>query len=156
VDLAQVVREVVDTYQDTAKRSGIILKKEWGESLPLAWGDAERLKQVVRNLVDNAIKFSPDGGEVTVRIWDDEESLFCSVSDQGIGIAPALQERIFDRFYQVNGSTTRRFSGTGIGLALVRRIVEAHEGRVWVESSGVPGEGSTFTFSIARLLANTD
>ncbi len=153
VALAQVAREVVDAYQDIAKRSGIILKKEWAEDLPWAWGDAERLKQVVRNLVDNAIKFSPDGGEVTVRLWNDEKSLFCSVSDQGIGIAPELQERVFDRFYQVNGSTRRRFGGTGIGLALVRQVVEAHGGRVWVESSGVPGEGSTFTFSIPCLPA---
>ncbi len=154
VHLPQVAEAVLSHYVEVPQRTGIVFNKVWAEDLPPAWGDGERLEQVLRNLVDNAIKFSPQGGTVTVRLWHDDEWLFCSVSDQGIGIPPEHHERIFNHFFQVNGSTTRRFGGTGIGLTLAKRIVEAHGGRIWVESRGVPGEGSTFTFCIPRFPAS--
>jgi signal transduction histidine kinase len=115
------------------------------ESLLRVRGDAKRLDQVFSHLLDNAIKFSPNGGTVEVRL-DREEGMVCvQVEDQGIGLAPDQWERIFDRFYQVDGSSTRSYGGTGLGLALVKEVVEAHGGGVWVESEGAPGQGCTFT-----------
>jgi signal transduction histidine kinase len=117
--------------------------------------DADLLEQVVVNLLDNAIKFSPGGGVVTVRAYattDDrrptmdgrpEAAVVIAVADQGIGIPPDKLEMVFERFYQVDASTTRRFGGMGIGLALCKAIVEAHGGRIWAESKG-EGHGSTF------------
>jgi PAS domain S-box-containing protein len=154
VDLPLIARAVIGTYRATVLRPDITFVEAWDGEVPPALASKERLEQVIRNLVDNAIKFSPSGGTVTVRIWNDEKSCYCSVSDQGIGIAPEFHERIFERFYQVNGSTTRRFGGTGIGLTLSKRLIEAYSGRIWVESSGIEGEGSTFTFSLPRLPEN--
>jgi signal transduction histidine kinase len=106
-------------------------------------GDARRLGQVVDNLIGNAIKFSPGGGDVVVRLIEQDAEVHLSVSDQGIGIPAEQLPRIWERFYQVDGSTKRRFGGSGLGLTIVKRIVEAHGGRVWAEST--PGKGSKFT-----------
>ena len=94
------------------------------------------------HLVENAIKFSPDGGAVLVRIWEDAQWVLVSIADHGIGIPQEHLHHIFDRFYQVDGSTTRHFGGMGIGLALVWDILEAHRGYVQVQSA--VGQGSTF------------
>ena len=91
----------------------------------------------------NAIKFSPNGGEVVVQATCVGSEIHLSISDQGIGIPTEELPRIWDRFYQVDGSTKRRFGGSGLGLTIVKRIVEAHGGRVWAEST--PGQGSRFT-----------
>jgi signal transduction histidine kinase len=99
--------------------------------------------QVFDNLLGNAIKFSPAGSLITVRVWRDEGWVRADLEDQGIGIPADKLDQIFDRFYQVDGSTTRRYGGTGLGLAIVKTIVEAHGGRVTVESE--VGVGSTFS-----------
>jgi signal transduction histidine kinase len=117
--------------------------------LPLVMGDQERLELVFGHLMENAIKFSPNGGTVTLRAWADEKMVRVSIVDEGIGISPSLLSRIFERFYQVDGSTKRRFGGMGIGLALVWEIIEVHGGSVQVESE--PGKGSTFTVSLPVL-----
>jgi two-component system sensor histidine kinase VicK len=99
--------------------------------------------QVVENLLDNAMKFSPSGGLISVRAWAEESRVVIAIADQGIGLSAEQRARVFERFYQVDSSTRRRFGGAGIGLALCKAIVEAHAGRIWVESAGV-GQGSTF------------
>ncbi|MEE8389626.1 MAG: ATP-binding protein, partial [Anaerolineae bacterium] len=96
----------------------------------------------------NAIKFSPGGGTVTICARAVQEMVYVSIADEGIGIPFERQDRIFERFYQVDGSTSRRFGGMGVGLALVWEIIEAHYGTVMVESE--PGEGSTFTVALPR------
>ncbi len=116
---------------------------EVAPDLSLLMADPDLLGQVVVNLLDNALKFSPGGGVVTVRAWPEGDEVIIAVSDQGIGIPPDKLGRIFERFYQVDGSTSRRFGGMGIGLALCKAIVEAHGGRIWAESAG-EGQGSTF------------
>ena len=98
--------------------------------------------------MDNAIKFSPGGGIVTLKAWAVERVVCISVADEGIGISSDSMGRIFERFYQVDGSTKRRYGGMGVGLALVWEVVELHDGEVRVESE--PGEGSTFTISLPR------
>jgi two-component system sensor histidine kinase VicK len=98
------------------------------------------------HLIENAIKFSPDGGNVLVRIWHEEQLVLVSIVDRGIGIPKEHLPHIFDRFYQVDGSTTRHFGGMGIGLALVWDILEAHHGYVQVQST--VGQGSTFLVAL--------
>lgn len=143
ISLVDVVRQVLAEFQKIAEESAVVFYEELAEDLPLALGDQERLELAFGHLVDNAIKFSPDGGVVAIRAWTEEDMICVAVVDEGIGISPDSLGRIFERFYQVDGSTRRRFGGMGIGLALVWEIVEVHGGSIRVESE--PGEGSTFT-----------
>ena len=114
-------------------------------ALPTVRGDEARLGQVFVNLVHNAIKFSPDGGEVRVRVRSDGGEVVSVVTDHGIGIAKVDQARIFERFYKADRARLRG-GGTGLGLSIARHIVEGHGGRIWVESE--EGRGSTFSFAI--------
>ena len=107
-----------------------------------------RLGQIFDNLIQNAIKFTEAGGTIIVRILEEESQIRAEVEDVGIGIPPDELDRIFDRFYQVDGTTTRHCAGAGLGLAIVKQIVEAHGGRVGVHSKA--GEGSTFFFTIPK------
>jgi signal transduction histidine kinase len=145
--LATLARARVDDLRPAAERAGIRLETDLlcAEDLLYVRGDAQRLEQVLHHLLDNAIKFSPDGGTVRLSLDREEDQVCVRVEDEGIGLPGDQWERIFDRFYQVDGSLTRRYGGTGVGLALVREVVEAHGGGVWVESEGIPGRGSTFT-----------
>jgi len=112
------------------------------------YADKGRITQVLDNLVANAIKFSPEGGTVFVEVQETANEVLMLVSDQGIGVPQDKLDRIFDRFYQVDGSSKRRFGGTGIGLALVKRIIEAHKGRVWVTSE--LKKGSSFHVALPK------
>jgi len=98
--------------------------------------------------LDNAIKFSPDGGEVRLGLKEASDHVLVSVSDQGIGIPKDQLEQIFERFYQIDGSATRRFEGVGLGLAIAKQIVQAHGGKIWVESQ--LGERSVFYFTLPK------
>ncbi len=118
----------------------------------MATVDPRHIEQVLRNLLTNAVKYSPDGGEITVRGWGDESRVTISVNDHGIGIPPEDLERIFERFYRVENEVTQEVSGAGLGLAVCRGIVEAHGGRIWVEST--LGEGSTFYFTLEHEVQN--
>ena len=109
--------------------------------------DERKLKQVMFNLLSNAAKFTPDGGSITIAGKKEGDDLMVSVTDTGIGIAPENQERVFETFYQVSGSTIDKTPGTGLGLPLTRHLVEMHGGRLWVESEGI-GKGSRFIFSL--------
>ena len=148
ISLTELARRAVLGCMATAEKAGLALVEKIADDLPLVAGDEDRLLQVFDNLLGNAIKFSPDGGQIVVAVQDAGERLQVSVSDQGIGIPKDQHERIFERFYQIDGSARRRFGGAGLGLAIVKRIVEAHEGQVWVESE--PGRGSTFYFTVPK------
>ncbi|NOT58291.1 MAG: PAS domain S-box protein, partial [Deltaproteobacteria bacterium] len=115
-------------------------------TLPPVQGDATRLRQVVLNLLTNAIKYSPRGGAIRVGARLDKLKVVLWVADQGMGIPPDARTNLFQKFYRVDNAETRRIGGTGLGLALVKEIVQAHGGEVWVES--VVGLGSTFFFSL--------
>jgi adenylate cyclase len=121
----------------------LTLSEEIPLSLPPVLGSYSYLRRVLDNLLDNAIKFTPSGGSVTVRLRPNGEGVALDVIDTGIGIPPSQLEHIFDRFYQVDGSAWRQYGGVGLGLALVREIVRTYGGRVTVESQ--VGQGSTFT-----------
>ncbi len=148
VSLVKLARRALRGCAATAESAGLILVDNIPDDLPLVAGDEGWLLQVFDNLLGNAIKFSPDGGRITVTVEDVGPMERVSVADQGIGIPKDQQERIFERFYQVDGSAKRRFGGVGLGLAIVKRIVETHGGKVWVESE--EGKGSTFYFTIPK------
>lgn len=115
-------------------------------SLPLVSSDPEKVTRVLTNLVDNAINYTPEGGEVQITARADHSFVRISVSDTGIGISKAEQEKIFDRFYRSEDEHVQAVPGTGLGLAIVRSLVEMHGGQLDLESE--PGVGSTFTFSL--------
>jgi GAF domain-containing protein len=144
--LEDMVLRAIDSYRNLAERAGIEFEIDLPATLPPVSGDREHLALVFMHLIDNAIKFSPNGGAVRVHAWAGDEHACVAVQDSGIGIAPKHMGHIFDRFYQADGSTTRRFSGMGVGLALVWEIVDAHGGTVRIKSE--PGEGSTFTVTL--------
>lgn len=144
--LEKVAEASVRGAHHAAKQAGVNLHLEYQHNLPRVMGDKKRLGEVFDNLIGNALKFSPDGGVVTIRLQQMGHVVEASVSDTGIGIPADQLDKIWTRFYQVDSSTTRRFGGTGLGLAIVKRIVEAHRGEVWVESE--PGQGSTFYFTV--------
>jgi signal transduction histidine kinase len=150
--MVDAVRSALNDFRPLAERADVRFREEFPERLPPVQADREQLIQVFAHLLDNAIKFSPDGGLVTIRGWEEDREgvghSCVSITDQGIGIEPEHLDHIFERFFQVDGGAGRRFGGMGVGLSLVREIVEAHGGRVEVEST--PGEGSTFTVSLPQ------
>lgn len=148
LSLSEIAQSCVQGVSTIAAEAGIELKTDIPPHLPLIPADHDQVEQVLNNLLDNAIKFSPNGGTITVRIRDEGDHLLTKITDTGIGIPADKLERVFERFYQVDGSTKRRFGGTGLGLAIVKRIVEAHGGNIWVESR--LEEGSTFYFTLPK------
>ncbi len=149
VSLAQMGRIAIRAAMVSAQEAGLTLVDEISDDIPRVWGDRRRLSQVFDNLLQNAIKFSHPGDTITVRTRLEKGGVRAEVQDTGIGIAADQLSRIFDRFYQVNGTTTRRFGGTGLGLAIVKQIVEAHNGQVGVESE--LDKGSLFYFTIPPI-----
>lgn len=142
-DAINTVRSVVEPLADK-KDIEIIVELE--DDLGLVDADPARLKQILYNLMSNALKFTPSGGKVTMKARTGEGSARVSVKDTGIGISQGDQERVFSEFLQVQGGHSRKYEGTGLGLALTRKLVELHGGTIWVESS--PGKGSKFIFTI--------
>jgi two-component system, OmpR family, phosphate regulon sensor histidine kinase PhoR len=147
LDLGEVATESTERLRLFADRQGVDLRVEIGPDIPPVRGDADRLGQVMVNLLHNAVKFSPDGGDVSVSVSLAEEAVVVAVADHGVGIPRTAQARIFERFYKVDRARVRgEAGGTGLGLAISRHIIEQHGGRIWVESR--EGFGSTFSFSL--------
>ncbi len=144
--LGLVLIEAVDTMRARAASKGVTLRLEPAEGAPIVIGDRTLLRQAVGNLVDNAIKYTPSGGHVRVGLEIHEQEVHIYVSDTGIGIAPEHQVRLFEKFYRIKRREAGHVQGTGLGLALVKSIVERHGGRVWVES--VLNQGSTFYIAL--------
>jgi signal transduction histidine kinase len=144
--LNDVVRAAIITVQPLADKNRITLLPQLGADLPSVWLDELRAQQIVWNLLTNAVKFSPPETTVRVRTWADAEHVWASVTDEGVGIAAEHQQLIFEKFVQIDGSSTRRHGGVGLGLDLVKHLVELHGGVVQVTSE--PGRGATFFFSI--------
>jgi RNA polymerase sigma factor (sigma-70 family) len=147
VAVSEWLEDTLNRYRGTAEEAGIAFEVSLPDDLPQIPGDQKRLSVALSQVLDNAIKFSPDGGRVCVRVWIDEGWVYVAVQDQGIGIPPEHLDRVFDRFYQVDSSTTRRFGGIGMGLAVARAVVEAHGGHVRATSEGLE-MGSTFTLAL--------
>jgi signal transduction histidine kinase/ActR/RegA family two-component response regulator len=153
VDAASIINAAIDSVQLAAETKGIQLGVTFDPSARHIAGDAVRLQQVVWNLLSNAIKFSPSGGRIEVRLERAGSVAQLSVSDTGDGISPDFLPFIFDRFRQADGTSTRRHGGLGLGLSIVRHLVELHGGTVHAESAG-EGCGATFTIRLPLAPAN--
>jgi two-component system phosphate regulon sensor histidine kinase PhoR len=148
VDMSRLAADSAERLRLFGERQGVTFRIETPRGLPPVRGDAARLGQVVVNLVHNAVKFSPDGGEIAIRTAVDDGEVVTSVQDHGIGIPRAARDRVFERFYKVDRARLRAEAGggTGLGLAISRHVVEQHGGRIWVDSED--GVGSTFSFAL--------
>lgn len=152
VSVPLLIESVAARLAPLAEEGGLQLYLDLPRDLPEIDADRSRLEQVLTNLVENAIKFTPSGGRITVSGASLGDRVRLTVADTGIGIPPDEQERVFDRFYQVDGSERRAYRGTGLGLSICKHIVERHNGRIWAESDGLPGHGSRFQVELPVVL----
>ncbi|HEX8960089.1 MAG TPA: ATP-binding protein [Geobacteraceae bacterium] len=148
ISIEGTVRHVAGLLEQKARDKGITIAFRGIDSVPQALADRRRLEQVLVNLLDNAIKYTPEKGSVTIAAQDAGEMLRIAVTDSGIGIPPNDLPRLFERFYRVDAARSRDQGGTGLGLSIVKHLVQLHGGTVSVESA--PGKGSTFSFTIRK------
>ncbi len=152
ISLVQTVLDSVASFQILAAKNGVALSAD----LPASHGGCQvmarddHLRRITDNLLGNALKFTPAGGQVNVHLWEGEHSVHLEFADTGIGIPSQLQERIFERFFQVDSSQRRVYGGTGLGLALVKELVESYGGAVSAASAGAD-QGSAFTVVLPRV-----
>jgi signal transduction histidine kinase len=146
IELNDLIQRTVDDFQDTTRQAGLDLFLEVPPDRMRLMGDPVHLSRLLDNLIGNAIKFTPSGGSITIRLKREDGTAILEVSDTGVGIPGDKLDRVFDRFYQVDGSSTRRYGGTGLGLALVKEIAISHGGQVSVEST--LGKGSIFRVNL--------
>jgi len=149
VDLVRLTQLAITDFQASLKKAGLSLTATIAPDVPQVYADAAHLRRVLDNLLGNALKFTPEGGHIAVTLSCLDSRVVLDVSDTGIGIPSEELSKIFERFYQVDGSSKRRFGGVGLGLALVKEIIESHEGTVDVTS--VEGEGTTFRIVLPVL-----
>ncbi|MBL8091976.1 MAG: cyclic nucleotide-binding domain-containing protein [Anaerolineales bacterium] len=149
VDMKNVIENVLNKYESKAKARNVTLKTKGNMNVSAVQGDAPSLERAVTALVDNAIKFSPPNGSVEIRLTEDVSHVKVSVQDNGIGIAPEIRPRIFDRFFHTEKLNDEElYSGLGIGLSITRQVIQQHRGNIEVESE--PAKGSTFTISLLK------
>jgi signal transduction histidine kinase len=148
VDVNSLLRSLANDWNLRLAETEVQIEAKPAAAPLRAQADSERLREAIDQLIDNALKFSPNGGVIRLEAEGNGKMVRLAVSDSGIGIPPEKQRAIFERFYQVDGSSKRRYGGAGIGLSLVERIVEAHNGQVWVESPGWLGRGTTFVIEV--------
>ena len=152
VDLPRCLENILETLSNTILEKGLRIAKEI--EVPQATWDREKMDRVIYHLISNAVKFTPSGGEVRIKVFPTPSGLGLSICDTGIGIPPQHMEEIWEPFKQLEDPLTRRYQGMGVGLSLVKEIVEAHGGEVWAER-GKNGRGTCFTMIIPQPLNNT-
>jgi signal transduction histidine kinase len=145
-----LARYAVEGLRTAAERKGVTLESSLPEELPMVTGDPIRLRQMIGNLIDNAIKYTPAGGTVTIDARAEGDQVILRVSDTGPGIPPADQPYLFDKFFRAS-NIPEDTPGTGLGLSIVKSIVDGHNGRIWVSSR--LGEGTVFTVVMPTALA---
>jgi len=153
LDLREVAEDVIEEVlrRSQEENKPMALSLDAPRKLPPVYGDLERVRQVLSNLVFNSYHYTPENGTITVHIRPmngNSNQIQVDVEDNGVGIAREDQERIFERFYRGEHPLVLATPGTGLGLSIVKQIVEMHKGQIWMESSGIPGEGSTFSFTL--------
>ena len=146
VNLVSLIRRVEDLLLPVAQRKKHVFDIRVPEHLPQLFGNEDYLERTITNLIDNAIKYTPEGGRVSVNARHENESVIIEVTDNGIGIAQHEVPFIFERFYRVDRSRSRELGGTGLGLSIVKHVVQVHGGSIQVDTS--PGHGSTFRLLI--------
>jgi two-component system phosphate regulon sensor histidine kinase PhoR len=143
LEIGSLLQQIVSVIQDQMRHKDFIIQLEIEKPLPEIKADRESIYQAITNLIDNAVKYSGDARNIVVRAFAEGKYLIISVKDIGIGIKKEEIDKIFERFYRGGDELTRTVKGSGLGLTLVKQIVEAHHGKVLVESE--PGHGSTFS-----------
>ncbi|MEM5774563.1 MAG: ATP-binding protein, partial [Anaerolineaceae bacterium] len=144
--ITEMAAQVIARYQPAAMRKNISLLCQCGADIPLVNADEGKVGWVLAQLLDNALKFTPNGGQILLTVELEEQSVLVTVKDSGIGIPPDRLSEIFEPFHQLDGSTTRTYGGTGLGLSLVKRIIESHNEDLMVSST--PDQGSSFGFHL--------
>ena len=153
MDIRRIASLVVKSFNDKALEREIKLQTVIGDDVPFVQGDSQKIGWALSQLIDNGIKFTSTGGSVAVRVKREGENLvIVSVADSGIGISPLQLKDVFEPFHQLDGSSTRRYGGTGLGLSLVRQIIEAHGSMIDVQS--VEGRGTIFKFPLLAVAGN--
>ena len=148
VDMSEIARQVIERYKTKAMDRGVRLRLEQEPNLPTASGDSKSLERALMAIVDNAIKFSPMGGDVEVRLSSNSDSVIVAVTDHGIGMSTDTLPRIFDRFYHTERQDDNLFGGIGLGLSITRQVIMQHQGSLDVTSE--PNQGSTFTLTLKK------
>jgi CheY-like chemotaxis protein/anti-sigma regulatory factor (Ser/Thr protein kinase) len=154
VEIEEILQNAIATVQPAADAKGVSLRLNVVRSAPSLWGDPDRLQQVAWNLLSNAVKFTSTGGHVEVRLDRDQSSVHIVVTDDGRGIDPAFLPHIFERFRQADSRFSREHGGLGLGLAIVRELIELHGGIVSASSAGA-GKGATFQIKLPLSVAQT-
>ncbi|RLC10359.1 MAG: PAS domain-containing sensor histidine kinase, partial [Deltaproteobacteria bacterium] len=147
INVVQVLDTSISLVRPSAEAKQLTIKVDAPEKV-LLMADKDQIGEGLVNLLDNAVKYTPKGGSVTVSVTDAADEVLVTVKDTGIGIPKEDQGRIFERFYRVDKNRSRHMGGTGLGLSIVKHIILAHGGRIWVESK--LGKGSAFTFSLPK------
>lgn len=150
VDITKVLGEIQEMLIGKLKEKEVSLEIKASQEPVFIEGESDRIKQVFINLITNALTYTPNGGRVTVNIMENEQTVDIAVQDSGIGIEEKELPRIFERFYRIDKARSRDSGGTGIGLAIVKHIIEVHKGKINVEST--PGTGTTFTVTLNKSL----
>lgn len=150
INIMELLEEATENVLQQAEEDDRPVKFEINnpKDLPSVYGDIDRVRQILSNLLDNAYKYAPPGSKITINVNKGDAEIQLDIRDEGIGIFPDEHERIFERFYRGENHLVMATPGTGLGLSIVKELVEMHDGRIWVTSSGVPDEGSTFSFTL--------
>jgi signal transduction histidine kinase len=150
VDAAMLVKSALTVVKERVQRAEVLVRSRLPPDIGYFNADARKLKQILYNLLSNAIKFTPQGGTIMLEVKSLPDEVHFEVEDTGIGIAPEALDKLFKDFSQIDSSIARQYEGMGLGLALTKRLVELHGGRVWAISE--LGKGSKFGFSVSRNL----
>jgi signal transduction histidine kinase len=148
------LEELTETAIEELKRrttgdsKAVVIEKDFQPGLPRVLADPDRIRRVLDNLLDNAYQYNLPNGLIRVRMTSNDGMVQVDVKDSGVGIHPQDQERVFERFFRGDSTLTLGVAGTGLGLSIVQNLISMHKGRIWLESSGIPGEGSTFSFTL--------
>ena len=153
VDLVVFYNKIIDRFELT-KDEKLSFERKLPDKPLLVEIDPDKLTQVIDNIISNALKYSPEGGNVTFKIKEQDDEVIVSIADQGVGIPKGNVEKIFGRFYRVDKARTRKLGGTGLGLAIAKEMVEAHGGRIWARS--IEGKGTTVFFSLPYVIYEED
>ncbi|WP_440953779.1 ATP-binding protein [Methanococcoides sp. FTZ1] len=148
VRIAEIIDDVVNDVDLQVKEKELKTERDVPDNIPLIDGDRTRLSDMLTNLVDNAIKFTPSGGTIILKAYEEEKYLHIEIEDNGIGIPRELIPNLFQRFYQIDASIKRKYGGTGVGLYICKSIAEAHNGEIWIESE--EGKGTTVHVKLPR------
>lgn len=150
VNLDDLASQALDELKrrNSGDTRGIRIEKDVEDGLPPVYGDPDRIRRILDNLLDNAFQYNLPGGRIRLRLRQVDGAVQVDISDSGVGIHPDDHERIFERFYRGDSTLTLGVSGTGLGLSIVRNLVQMHQGSIRVASSGIPGEGTTFSFTL--------